>query len=135
MPGKRAQGRNAISHATADSADSITAINMATAAPVTTAATMLMCNPIVFGIMLVLFVIIVAIWRFISLGSIMCALLYPVILNFVDKLLVGGSGVYIVFPILIAVMVTLKHKDNIKRLLEGKENKLEFKKSVDRNKK
>ena len=102
---------------------------------VTTAAIMLMCNPIVFFISLILFVTIVAIWRFISLGSIMCALLYPVILNGVEKVLFGGCEAYIIFPVLIAVIVTLKHKDNIKRLLAGKENKLEFKKSVDRIKK
>ena len=99
---------------------------------VTAAASMLMCNPIVFFILAVLFVGIVAVSRFISLGSIMCALLYPVVLNGVEKVLVGGSGAYMIFAILIAILVTLKHKDNIKRLLEGKENKLEFKKSVDK---
>ena len=102
---------------------------------VTAAASMLMCNPIVFLILVILFVGIVAATRFISLGSIMCALLYPVVLNGVEKVLVGGSGAYMLFAMLTAIVVTLKHKDNIKRLLEGKENKLEFKKSVERTKK
>ncbi len=96
---------------------------------VTTAASMLMCNPIVFLIILALFVTIVAIWRFISLGSIMCALLYPFILSGVDMVLLGHpSGLYIIFALLTSVLVIVKHKDNIKRLLEGKENKLSFKK-------
>ncbi len=96
----------------------------------TTAASMLMCNPVVFLIDLILFVLIVAIWRYISLASIMAALLYPIILNGVDSVLGGGSGIYIVFPMLITVLVVLKHRDNIKRLLSGKENKFSFKKSV-----
>ena len=102
---------------------------------VTAAASMLMCNPIVFLILVILFVGIVAATRFISLGSIMCALLYPVVLNGVEKVLVGGSGAYMLFAMLTAIVVPLKHKDNIQRLLEGKENKLEFKKSVERTKK
>ena len=100
---------------------------------VTAAASMLMCNPLVFLVLLVLFVVIVGIWRYISLGSIMCALLYPVVLNGVDKILLPQhtSGIYIIFVILTAVLVVLKHKDNIKRLLEGKENKLSFKRNND----
>ena len=96
---------------------------------VTAAASILMCNPIVFIIILTLFIIIVAIWRFISLGSIMAALLYPVILSGVDSVLLGHpSGAYIIFVLLTSILVVVKHKDNIKRLLEGKENKLTFKK-------
>ena len=97
---------------------------------VTAAASMLVCNPIVFLIMLVLFVLIVVIWRYISLASVMCVLLYPVILNGVDKVLGGGSGAYIIFPILITVLIVLKHKDNIKRLMNGTESKFVIKKSV-----
>lgn len=99
---------------------------------VTAATSMLMCNPIVFVILLILFVLIVYIWRYISLASVMCVLLYPVVLNGVDTVLIGGSGIYIIFSVLTTVLVVIKHKDNIKRLLEGKENKLEFKKSVNK---
>ena len=94
---------------------------------VTTAASMLMCNPIVFIILLILFVLIVYIWRYISLASIMCVLLYPVVLSGVDTVLIGGSGIYMVFAVLTTVLVVIKHKDNLKRLLEGKENKFKFK--------
>ena len=96
---------------------------------VTAAASMLMCNPIVFIIILALFVLIVAIWRFISLGSIMCAMLYPVILSGVDIVLLGHpSGLYVIFVFLTSALIVIKHKDNIKRLLEGKENKFSLKK-------
>ena len=99
---------------------------------VTAAASILMCNPVVFVILVALFVSIVAVSRFISLGSVMCALLYPVILNGFDIVVLGHPNLYMIFPVLIAILITVKHKDNIKRLLEGKENKLEFKKSVDK---
>ena len=99
---------------------------------VTAATSVLMCNPLVFLILLVIFVAIVYVSRFISLGSVMCVLLYPMILSGVDTVLIGGSGIYMIFAVLTTVLVVLKHKDNIKRLLEGKENKLEFKKSVDK---
>ena len=94
---------------------------------VTTAASMLMCNPIVFLILLVLFVLIVFIWRYISLASVMCVLIYPVLLSGVDTVLIGGPQIYMIFAVLTTVLVVLKHKDNIKRLLEGKENKFKFK--------
>ena len=93
---------------------------------VTAATSMLMCNPIVFLVLLVLFVFIVYVWRYISLASVLCVILYPVILSGVDTLLIGGSGIYIIFAMLTTVLVVLKHKDNIKRLLNGTENKLKF---------
>ncbi len=97
---------------------------------VTTAISMLMCNPFVFLILFTLFVIMVAIWKYISLASVMCALLYPVVLNGMETFINGKPPVYIIFPIAIAVLVAVKHKDNIKRLMSGTENKFSFKKSV-----
>ena len=93
---------------------------------VTAATSILMCNPIVFLALLILFVLIVYIWRYISLASVLCVLLYPLILSGVDTLLIGGSGIYMIFAILTAILVVIKHKDNIKRLIDGKENKLKF---------
>ncbi len=101
---------------------------------VTTAITVLMCNPFVFLILFIMFVIIVAGTRYISLGSVMCMLLYPVVLSGIDTWLLGGCP-YAVFALLIAVLVVFKHRENIKRLREGKESKFSFKKSVDSNKK
>lgn len=97
---------------------------------VTAAFSILMCNPIVFLILIVLFVIIVLIWRYISLGSIMCIMLYPFVLNGVDTLFAGGSGMYMIFAFLTMVLIVLKHIDNIKRLLNKTESKFTFKKSV-----
>lgn len=104
---------------------------------VTTAASMLVCNPYVFLIELILYVVIVAIWKYISLASIMCAMLYPVLLNGFDTvLLVNADGShyngspYGIFTVAIALLVVFKHRENIKRLLNKTESKFKFKKSV-----
>lgn len=107
---------------------------------VTAAVTMCMCNPFVFLIVAGLYAIIVGFTRYISLGAVMCMLMYPFILHGVDTWLipaiqlgesepVSGSP-YVIFALLIAVLVIYKHKENIKRLREGKESKFVFKKSV-----
>lgn len=102
---------------------------------VTAAFSILMCNPIVFLILIVLFIVIVLIWRYISLGSIMCIMLYPLVLNGVDSVFAGGSGIYMIFAFLTMVLVVAKHKDNIKRLLNKTESKFVIKKSVKANNK
>lgn len=103
---------------------------------VTAFASVLMCDPFVFPIIAVIFVLIVLCTKYISLGSIMCMLLYPIILDRMTNILTRiGFGVettspYIIFPILMAVVVVIKHWENIKRLVKGQENKFSFKKSV-----
>ena len=54
---------------------------------------------------------------------------YPFVLNTIDTWLSGGCP-YVIFALLMAVLVIFKHRDNIKRLRQGKENKFSFKKSV-----
>ena len=48
---------------------------------VTAAVTVLMCDPFLFLILFAMFVLIVLFTRFISLGSIVCMLLYPLLLD------------------------------------------------------
>lgn len=103
---------------------------------VTAAVTVLMCDPVVFLILFTIFVIIVLFTRYISLGSVMCMLLYPIILDsttrFATKIGFGQeiTSPFIIFPILMAVIIVCKHWTNIKRLLNGTESKFSFKKSV-----
>ena len=103
---------------------------------VTAFATVLMCDPFIFLILIFLFVMIVLLTRFISLGSILCMLLYPILLDrvtrFVSLLTTGeeSTSPYIIFTVLIAAVIVIKHWENIKRLSKGKENKFSFKKSV-----
>ena len=74
---------------------------------------------LVFGIVLILLT------RMVSLGSIMAAILFPVLTIFIrDNYLAEGN--YIVFGVLIAVLVVFNHRKNIQRILAGNENKLSF---------
>jgi len=104
---------------------------------VTAGITILMCNPIAFLIVVTIFLIIVAFTRYISLGSVMSMLVYPLVLDRVDRLFgvpmengetKGSIGV--IFAVIMTVLIVFKHWSNIKRLLNGTESKFTFKKSV-----
>ena len=70
-----------------------------------------------------LFVIVVAATRYVSLGTI-CATLLFVALSFVPAF---GHGLYFyVFACAMAFIVIFKHRENVRRLLSGTENKLAF---------
>lgn len=103
---------------------------------VTAFATILMCDPFIFLILFLLFVLIVLFTKFISLGSILCMLLYPILLDritrFVSRFSTGEASTspYIIFTVIIAAIIVVKHWGNIKRLSQGTENKFSFKKSV-----
>lgn len=98
---------------------------------VTAAITILMCNPFVFLILFVMFVIIVLFSKYISLGSVTCMLLYPLILNAIDSFMLDiPVSPYVWCSVLMTALVVIKHWENIKRLREGKESKFSFKKSV-----
>lgn len=99
-----------------------------------TAVTLLCLNPLLFLLLLILFVTIVATTKYISLGSIMGMMFYPLLLSSLGQVLNGGSKGS--FPVLIAflnaALVIWLHRENIKRLMAGTENKFSFKKSVKR---
>ena len=68
-----------------------------------------------------------ALSRMVSLGSIMAAVLFPVLTIFItENYIVEGN--YIIFGIIMAVIVIFNHRENIKRIYNGEENRLSFKK-------
>jgi acyl phosphate:glycerol-3-phosphate acyltransferase len=69
---------------------------------------------------IVFFVAILWIWRYVSLGSLVCAVMMPLLL-----FLLHAPYSFIVLSMAIAVFTLLRHRDNITRLLSGKENRLE----------
>lgn len=97
---------------------------------VTAAVTILMCNPIVFLIVLLIFVIIVLFTKYISLGSVVCVMLYPLLLDAINRIFTGRSSPFVIFAMITAVLIVYKHWSNIKRLAAGQESKFSFKKSV-----
>ena len=77
-------------------------------------------------ICLVFALLLMALTRFVSLGSVSAAILFPVLTIFIHThYIVDGS--YIIFALLLGAFVVFNHRANVKRLLEGKENKLSFK--------
>ncbi len=72
-------------------------------------------------ILLAIFLITVAITRWVSLGSIIMAALYPVLTYIFYKDLI-----LTVIAVVFAVIIIYKHKSNIKKIVNGTENKLSF---------
>ena len=97
------------------------------------AACILMLDPLTFVIVISIFIIIVAGTKFVSLGSIMAAIFYPLILNRLAEMrgnVALLSPIPAITSILVAVLVVFMHRSNIKRLLDGKESKISFKKKA-----
>jgi glycerol-3-phosphate acyltransferase PlsY len=78
-------------------------------------------------ICLVFGILVIAVTRMVSLGSITSAILFAVLTLFgVSKAYYITSGNYIIFGIILAIIVIFNHRSNIKRILNGSENKLSF---------
>lgn len=61
--------------------------------------------------------------RMVSLGSIMAAVLFPILTIFItDNYIVEGN--YIVFGLIMALIVIFNHRTNIKRIYNGEENRI-----------
>ena len=86
---------------------------------------LLMLNWKIGLICLVFGILIIALSKMVSLGSILAAVLFPVLTIFIGEN-VGLAGIVVSF--LIAALVVFNHRANIRRIKEGKENKLSFKK-------
>lgn len=82
--------------------------------------------PIAVAVGLPFFILIVAVTRYISLGSIVAALILPVAF-FIDHRLPGDLELFI-FIAIACIFVIYKHKTNIKRIIAGEENRLGEKK-------
>lgn len=97
---------------------------------VVTAATVAVIDWRIFLILFALFVLMVAAFRFISLGSVTCMLVFPLVAKAMDR----GLGINMFLSIAIAALVIYLHRENIKRIYQGKESKLSFSKTDKRKK-
>jgi glycerol-3-phosphate acyltransferase PlsY len=89
----------------------------------TAAAVMFMFNWLMALISLGMFVVVLAATRYVSLGTI-CASIFFVALSFVPAF--GSTFYFQIFACLMAAIIIFKHRENIRRLLSGNENKLKF---------
>ena len=89
----------------------------------TAATVMFMFNWAMALVCLGFFVMIVALTRYASLGTVSAAVLF-VALSFMPAF--GNTFYFDIFAGLMALMIIFKHRENIRRLLSGTENKLAF---------
>lgn len=73
-------------------------------------------------ICLVFTLVLVAITKMMSVGSILAAVLYPILTIFMTEFNLG----VIIISVLIALLVIFNHRENIKRIKNGTENKISF---------
>ena len=97
----------------------------------TSLGVLLMSNWQIGLICLVFALVLMALTRMVSLGSCGAAVLFPVLTLFINEnytiLTEGKKGsTYLVYSIILAVIVLYNHRSNIKRILNGTENKLSF---------
>lgn len=83
-------------------------------------------------IALAVFLILVYLFRYVSLGSIIAALSIPVTLTireFLFKVDIKGYWTLLPFLLFISLFIIYTHRTNIARILQGSEHKIEFKKA------
>ena len=69
--------------------------------------------------------------RMVSVGSIAAAILFPILTFYIgqDHFIVQGKTLnYVIFSIALALLVMFNHRANIKRIMNGTENRISFKK-------
>ena len=96
-----------------------------------TSAMALILTPIPFLMLFVLFVVIVVGSKYVSLGSVCVAMLYPVLLHGTFAVVFESQmdGLIALSTIILACLIVWCHRENLKRIGEKKENKLSFKKN------
>ena len=95
-----------------------------------TATMALVLTPWIFLILFALFVAIVAMSKYISLGSVSVAVLYPVVISGAFSVVFGLplSLEIALSTILLAILIVICHMGNLKRISDRTERKFSFKK-------
>ena len=92
----------------------------------TSLGVLIMSNWQIGLICLVFALILIILTQMVSVGSIAAAILYPVLTLFIPQnYIVPGN--YLIYSIVLAVIIIFNHRENVKRLLNGTENRISFK--------
>ncbi len=85
----------------------------------------------IFLILFAIFLITVALTKYISLGAVVCAMIYPLLTNRLSQTdyMALFRGTIFLVALAIAVIIFIKHIGNLKRIQQGTESKFSFKKS------
>ena len=84
-------------------------------------AVMLVCFPVPALLCYALGIALIAIWGYISLGSLAVLLSYALIITFLAS---GGNALIIAWVWVLAALCFLRHRENIGRLIRGNERKI-----------
>lgn len=93
----------------------------------TSLGVLIMTNWQIGLICLVFALVLMALTQMVSLGSVAAAILFPVLTIFISNHYIV-SGNYIIYSIILAIIVVFNHRENVKRLLNGTENRISLKK-------
>lgn len=94
-----------------------------------TATMALVLSPVPLAILLVLFIVIVAVSKYVSLGSIVGVMFYPVLLSVYFSIFEASVPLYAaISSITLAILVIWCHRENIIRISNHTERRLSFKK-------
>lgn len=92
---------------------------------VLTAATLiLLLDPVVFAVLMVIWLAVLLLTRYVSLASIVAAFAYPAAMYARYK---GSEPFSLIFSVVIGLFVIYMHRSNIKRLFNNQESKFTFK--------
>ena len=97
----------------------------------TSLGVLLMINWQIGLICLVFALLLMALTRMVSVGSLAAAVLFPVLVLFINQNYIvaeSSNWSYLIFSVIIALLVFFNHRTNLKRIVTGTENKLSFKK-------
>lgn len=92
----------------------------------TSFAVILYISPVPALICLAVFIIVVSLTRYVSLGSIIAAICWPIVSIIFDL-----PALMLVIAALMVILIIIRHKGNITRLFQGTEKKLSFKSKPD----
>ena len=88
----------------------------------TAAGAVLILTPKVIPILLVTWLLVIVLTRYVSLGSIVIAAAYPVLVY----RFYGDQTPFVIFSVLAAAFIIWRHRPNIVRLVQGKESKIQL---------
>ena len=91
------------------------------------AGVLLVVNPLVWVLLMLVFVFTVALTKFVSLGSVICALCIPILNIMIAFPVTPPPPAEIICTALMAALVVFLHRKNIVRLWTGTESKISFK--------
>ena len=91
----------------------------------TTVGVLLALSPIAFAVFAAVFVLAVALTRFISVGSMLGAVAFAITLGMTAK--GGWSSPTSLFGVAAALLVIVRHRENVGRLLKGEERRFSLK--------